>query len=531
MRNQWPRRIVPRWRSSMVSASLSDSSPLRQKAKPLTSENEGELIEDVTNRMNAWAQSPSLGVAADLLNFSHVPELKDLLRGPAEFVMNNKEALSPQLCLLANTVLGTSSYPLELIHSPRVEIARLRQQLQLNPRDSLALIDMARIYAISGQNKQAGRAVRIAVSLQPDNRFILRSAARFFLHDGDPDHALGILKKSSRTQDDPWLLASMIAIETIKDKPPQFFKRAKIMIENRRFLPIHIAELSGALATVHLNNGEVKFAKKMFNSSLGNPNDNAVAQAVWAANEFSIPINIQQEWLTGRFSSEANYYTNERLADYSAALGAAMEWFDDEPFSSRPLKAGTFAAAILGEYQIAENLSRKSLQLDAEDGETKNNLVFSLASQDKLDESIKLINEIIHAEGKDEKGISGHTLANLGLISYRSGDSEMGRKFYERAQLLLTRTRQNSALALALAFWAHEATKASDPELDSIIKKVTDIVSKGESAAAKIVLQKTLSLVVQVPKEKVIFRPAVSWEHDRINNILISSTKEPFRVN
>ncbi len=530
MRSQWTRRVIPRWRSSAVSATSLDNLPLQTGKRKAGGNYSTAITDDIQRKIQDWNENPTIGVAADLLNFYHIPQVRNELTEPAVFIKKNSDHLSPQLKFITDKILGNSFYQ-EYGAGPahRNEIIRLKRQLNINPRNAIALVDMARIYVITAQKKNAARAIQIAVALQPDNRFVLRSASRFYLHNDEPERALSILKKSARTQEDPWLLASMIAIETLLDKGPQYFKRARAMVEGSKFNPLHLAELGAALATLHLNSGHLKNARRLFADALENPNDNAVAQAVWAANEFSMVINIQPNWLSDRFSSEANYYTQEKVGDYTLALKAAQNWFDDEPFSIRPLLSGAFAASILAKYDVAEDMMKQALVIDPECIDSKNNMVFALACQEKIEAAITMLNEIDNFESKQDTGLNGHTFANKGMILYRIGDIPSGNKNYEHAILLFDKKKQVSSKALALAYWVQEATLAGDPDLSRIVSLAHQEIDSSDSNAAKIVLARVENQ--PVPKGevgKVIFKPGITWTHDKEANILIFDKKKPF---
>ena len=531
MRSRWDRRVIPRWRSSGVSASLLESMPTKTGPKP-TVLKEG-VLNDLAAKVRDWSENPRMGVAADLLNFAHLRDANDLLIEPARYLIALGEDLPPQLSAIAAQIVGGQQQTTEGwkdIGCQR-EISRLRKLLAVNPRDAIALIDMARFYAALGQNERADRAVSTAVALQPHHRFILRSASRFFVHNGDPEQALHILNKSARTKGDPWLLASHIAIETILERSPTQIKRARTIIESYMFSPQHLSELGVALATLHVNSGQMKIGKKLFNQALVTPNDNAVAQAVWAATEFSMPINIRPEWLSDRFSFEANYYALSQDGRYQEALKAAVGWFEDEPFSSRPLRGAAFSASVLGRYTDAEDCLRQALMLDPGDIECQNNLVFALAGQNRLAEAAELLSTIRQAES--ERGsLSGHTLANIGMFFYRSGDIDLGRQYYGDAVTLLDSQKKRDSKDLASAFWVREAQLSGDPKLPEILTSIKPALQKSDSPAAKAVLTRTLKgnfLEEESSSESSpIIRSAIKWEHDAKRNVLLIQKKDPF---
>lgn len=483
-------------------------------------------------QLKQWRRAPSFGGAADLLNYSHDPEFRERLIDPAKFVLQEPNGMSTQLRSIASLIVGASQFD---EYGPekefqRKEIARLKRQLFINPRNSIALVDMARIYAILGQNRQASDAIMMACAIEPNNRFVLRSAARFYTHLKDADRALSILKKSVRTQEDPWLLAALVAVETVLGKSPSLFKKAQRTVEGSRFAPMHLAELGAALGTLHMEMGHSKEAKRTFNVALQSPNDNAVAQAVWFVNHHSMPMNIMPEWLTDQYSSEAQYYDLERRGDYGGALTAAYNWFEDEPFSSRPLRASAHAASIIGKYSTAEDCMRRALILAPYDIECDNNLIFALVAQHKMDEAGTRLQSIIQLESSEAGGVSGHTLANLGFYYYRLRDHERGYGFYQSAYSLLDSKKESASKALAMAFWVLAAKEANDPRTEQIIELAENRIVGEQSQGAQIILARAKKMTLPAQKNVSNLKSAVTWEHDRITNTLILNKALPFNV-
>jgi hypothetical protein len=62
-----------------------------------------------------------------------------------------------------------------------------------------------------------------ALQLAPQNRHVLRSAARLFLHVGDPECAHDLVARNDATKNDPWLIAAEIAIAYLLIAPSRFW--------------------------------------------------------------------------------------------------------------------------------------------------------------------------------------------------------------------------------------------------------------------------------------------------------------------
>lgn len=80
------------------------------------------------------------------------------------------------------------------IASLHKEIRKRKKLIELNPSDALLLTETALCYANLGQLRSSEELLRRALALAPHNRYVLRSAARFYCHLQRPDQALQILR-------------------------------------------------------------------------------------------------------------------------------------------------------------------------------------------------------------------------------------------------------------------------------------------------------------------------------------------------
>jgi len=119
--------------------------------------------------------------------------------------------------------------------------------------------------------------MRVALALAPENRFILRAGARFLVFNEDPSAAHWLLSRSDAARHDPWLTAAEIAVADVAKQPPQLVRAGRNMLESGKFAPRHLAELAGAIGTLELNSGKNRRARKLFEQSLIDLNENALA--------------------------------------------------------------------------------------------------------------------------------------------------------------------------------------------------------------------------------------------------------------
>ncbi|RFC35904.1 MAG: Tetratricopeptide repeat-containing protein [Candidatus Nitrotoga sp. SPKER] len=452
--------------------------------------------ENLIETLNEWRKHKSVGGAADLLNFSHIPSAIPFLMEPAEYVASLNEPTSKIIKEISRGILNAEKLSeensrIKTVLRPRdlyyQEASQLKKNIQINPKNAVALVDLARIYSALGQNEKAKKAILTAINLFPNHTFALRSAARFFIQIDEAELALRFINNSPRTLHDPWLLASKLSIEELLGRQHKQFNTARAMSESDRISPYQLGELRGAIASIMIASGDIKQSKKIFNRALVNPNDNVIAQAIWVSQKYGININIREDWFNGPFSSEALYYQKHIEGDFEKAKDAAISWFFDEPFSPRPLRAATFVLLILGDAELSEQYALDALLLDPEDTELRNNLVCALAFQNKIEESIIHLHKVCLLEYRKSNAISGHTLANLGMIHYRTGKFQEAEEYYRKA-LEWFDNKSGEAKSIALSFMAREAFIMKTPNAQELINEAFDMVKKSNSKAGQKIL-------------------------------------------
>src|SRR5262249_9089606 len=151
----------------------------------------------------------------------------------------------------------------------------LKAQRLSQPRNAFVWIDLARLYVLLGQSKPAEQAIKIALALAPYDRFILRSASRFYLHTSDAEKGLALLRTNARTPEDPCLIAAELAVSTVLEKTPKFVTGAQNILNNGAAAPFHTSELACALGGLEMAAGKSRKANKLFETSLRAPTENA----------------------------------------------------------------------------------------------------------------------------------------------------------------------------------------------------------------------------------------------------------------
>ena len=305
------RRIVPRWRDFSQTVSNGHLVALQPQTQELAG------VEELLNhRLEDWQVNKTISFASELVGAAFVAGREHVAEEAAQFLLSNPTKVSAPALELASRVvrpgwmedLASNDLPVSIEEigevEPRMAVHATRLRLIDEPRNALAYVDMARQYTILGFYRQAERVLRMALYLAPDNRFVLRCVARFCVHVGDPDQGLRVLRKSSATLGNPWLLAAEIAVAMVAGRAPRHIRIARRIIGADDYAPLHISELSCAVATLELASGNARAARRLFRRSLVEPTDNSVAQVDWATRRMS-GFSVDQEILTVPRSYEA----------------------------------------------------------------------------------------------------------------------------------------------------------------------------------------------------------------------------------
>ena len=265
------RNVIPRWRPFYITQTL----PELHSSKPLL------LIPQETiasthfaRRISEWEKHRTIGHASDLVGTALIEEKLREVTDAIDFLLEDSTKAAPlakNLAAHARNVLdgieyvpSTPSTQQEL----RNQVSRLRKLLRKEPKNPIQWVDISRTYANLGQYKQSSHCMDIAMNLAPNNRFVLRSAARLWVHTDQEDKAYHILIRSDRTPHDPWLLAAEIAVGTVAKMRPRFVKAAKRMLASKNFLPSHLSELASSVATLEWKSGFRKNLQEIFQTVL-----------------------------------------------------------------------------------------------------------------------------------------------------------------------------------------------------------------------------------------------------------------------
>lgn len=299
-----------------------------------------------------WEVNRTIPFASDLLSAAFTLGKHKEAAEAARFLLSQSEGVPAAARALAWRVLNRGeagaerlSASEELIKpekdSVRGIIRDLRGRLREEPRNTIAYVDLARAYTLLDNKEQAKRAIEMALRLSPENRFVLRSAARFFIHLDEPDIAHRLLRRAEATRFDPWLLSAEIAVASAAENSARFAQAGVRLLADDTHASSEVTELSSALATLQMENGKTQNARKLFRKALISPTENSVAQ-----------IERASRWISGLdfirsadFEDvpriyEARAWEHLTVGEWAKALEHTWNWFYDRSFLKSPLSGG-----------------------------------------------------------------------------------------------------------------------------------------------------------------------------------------------
>lgn len=440
------RRVVPRWRPFRIAAQTGELDPstlARTPGFPTPAPGEVEALQ------SDWERHRTPIHAANLVDAALVLGKTELATGAAEWLLSNGavSSISEELArqVLAPAVPARSSgAQIVTISERHRRIAAYRKLLRQVPGDPLLWVDLGLEHTALGQLEAARTALRTALGLAPDNRFVVRSASRLYLHLRDPEQAHSILLRTPRTRRDPWLLAAEIAAADLRGVPSRLVKSGARMLEAGIFSPRHGSELASAVGTVEYAAGKRRKARRYFESALRDPTENAVAQAAWFARQ-SAAFALPETSLRVPLAFEAGAWVAARESRFDQAVDLAARWRQDEPFATQPYLFGSWVLSYaLGNYSAAAHLAQEGMHTNPGNPRIIANALYCEASAGRVDAAVEWLAKLEDAIRKSPGGRSAPEweimlLADRGLIAFRKGDSATGRLQYRAAFALASR--------------------------------------------------------------------------------------------
>lgn len=480
------RDVIPNWRSYRRTGKLGELFSLKANVAPAP-------IFPIQKYIWAWRENQAVPFAADLISAAIVngnEQHPEVIKA-ARFILASDTSSIPLRNLAKSLLVSdlpdygkkdistdeTLRHLIDNDNCNRELIRFIRQENNKFPYNPIAYCELARCYVQLGQTDKAIRAMGTAIYLAPESRYITRCAARLHLLIGDSESAHQIVAHNPAIIEDPWLLASEIAINTSIGRNSRFAKRGMQIIQSGKFSPFCCSELASAIGTLEMVNGKRKKCTSFINTSLLFPNDNSLAQAEWLKSEYLDLRLVFGDYSSMPLKSEADARYAFYKHDYVGALSESVKWIEDLPYDKTPiLFSSSIAHTFLKDYDIAAKILRIGLIANPTDTMLLNNLAYVLALNGQLDEAETIMSKPLMLDSSLEIDSRVCHTATKGLIDFRKGNKVEGRrKYLEAIELANTKSGDRALVHKAILNYLREelvAETCSQSDVENIIAKI-----------------------------------------------------------
>lgn len=472
------REVIPRWRSYKKTAMLGEMDTTNVTVK------QNEVIDGsvLENKLFDWKTNKTIGLAIDIINTAYTMDELEIVKQVGNYLIEKGVRFSSSMNDIITSMSDSNDYIYpkdDNINVNRESIRELKKVLNSNPNNPIAWIESSRIYSILGEIDRAKKCMSNSLSLSKNNRYIIRSASNFYYQLGDYSKALYLLRNADSCKDDPWILATEIAMLSSDKRTSRNVKLGKRMIESNNYSDYQVTELASAIATLEMNCGAHKKAKKIFGKSLLNPNENTLAQVMWANEKrTSITEIVLKEYRKVPLCYEA-LTTSKRLEnDWKKALQYSKLWISDQPFSAEAYIEASYISAVgLEKYSESMEHALSGLKLFPNDFTLNNNYIFAKAKCNDGSDINELFSKL---EGLDYGNNFTTYNATRGLLSYKKGDINEARILYNSAIIRAQKDKKNINKAMAMLNQAQEEVYVGDDLSEEIIKTTIKFVSSDD---------------------------------------------------
>ncbi|PYB80264.1 hypothetical protein DMX11_04985 [Pseudomonas sp. LB-090624] len=469
------RKVIPLWDSSKLASSLAENSAIRSTNHQTTDVSESERL------MEEFSRSSAVGTAIELLNSAKLENnRKGELLASRRIIEDG--CLPASVISMARITLEEEQAPLEAT-DPKDRIKAIRKSLIDSPKNTLAWVDLAREYISLGQGEPAERAMIVALGLAPNHRWVSRVASRLYIHLGDIERSHYLLARHPAIKTDPWIASAELAVSQMIGKVSKNLTSAR-RIHELGLHPRHTTELASSLGTLEIESGAIKRAKKYIRDSLVHANRNTLAQALWAEQRHDIKSDHHSQVKSLEIAYEAKARESYIQGEAEPAIAHALDWFAAEPFSSKPPVLASYIASLDDQYELIIDITKKGLIANPNNSILKLNRAYaelamitplhpSEQDREKLPTWITLFTEELKEGGSHH----AQALANFGILCYRMGMLEEGRKYYEAAERVCQAESYRDPV-LCTIYHAREALLAKAEWATTILERARAITQK-----------------------------------------------------
>ncbi|NWC48925.1 hypothetical protein HX788_04890 [Pseudomonas edaphica] len=426
------RKVIPIWDKSRLASALEENSAIKPVAHRTSNFSESSRL------INELARSSLVGTAVELLSSATLENNYEGLNVASRRIIEDG-SLPKSVLSMARRVLDQTEME-SPVTEPKIRIASLRNSLRTSPRNTLAWVDLAREYLSLGQTKPAERAMTVALNLAPSHRWVSRVASTLFIHLEEYEKSHFLLAKHPALRSDPWIASAELSVAQLMGKTSRNLSAAR-RIQEQGLHPRHTTELASSLGTLEIESGAMKRGKMYLRNSLLYPNRNTLAQAVWAEQRHDIKYASHTQVQSLEIAYEAKARESFIQGEADSAISHALDWLEAEPFSSKPPVLASYIASLDDRYEQMLQITTRGLIANPGNSILKLNRAYAeLALITPLQPTSKDVAKITEwtslFDSALKEGGANHAqaLANYGMLCYRMGALEQGRKYYEAAE-------------------------------------------------------------------------------------------------
>jgi Tfp pilus assembly protein PilF len=384
--------------------------------------------------LQQWRKSGKPEDYVDILDAGVASGSRSLVVEASRYILRNAAAFVPAVVARANHIMfgapthvGSIRVDDEDVVELQRKIASLKKRLMESPRNTLAHVEIARLYSRLAQPIPAEEHLRIALTVSPNDRFALRAATRFFTMVGEPALALNELWKAPALASDPWLQSAELASAMLAKRNMKKASKAAEKIERKKAISIEFSELAAGWAT-HLELGGASTRKvlKTLTPTLQQPTENALAQGVWLTDHVGkdfadvFPkIHIPSD----AYEARAMAFTEQ--GDFVRAEQEANKWVADQPFQVRSFSTLAFLRFVhLKQYEAAQQASVQGLILHPDDWTLLNYATISSALAGNIpraEEFYRRFEKVATADNAKAFLMAAHGMLQFSKGNFREG--------------------------------------------------------------------------------------------------------------
>ena len=368
------RDIVPRWLSVGKTVAKGEWRPTLKQREVFSTLAPHTV--HFNKRLEEWMEYRDWESAEELITTACVTGETDHIGviSAAEYYLENA-AGAAGIKKICTRIIGGGNSATQSQLDTSASISLLRTIVTNYPRNSLAWSELARQYALSGSLDKAKKAMMVAYQLSDGHRYIVRNSVRLAFHLREPDLAF-YFANIQNAQVDPWLAAALVSSSKASDRSVPYWRRLRTLLSNDNFSQFSKSELASSIATVMVEGGENKLARKMFQQSIVEPTENSLAQFVWASRTDEV-LRRQVNVSVGHEQAfEASAWLEFYSGHWQESLEHTSKWMDIERFSVAPYVHGSYVSSVVGDYERVISIAKLGLTCNPEDAMLLNNRAY-----------------------------------------------------------------------------------------------------------------------------------------------------------